>query len=318
MTSPEAPAYDAVVVGGGPAGYAAATWLARYRRRTLLIANGEHRNRKVERSHGYLGLGDIAPATLLAQAKADLLAYGSAEIRDATVTQARVAGDGFEVELDGEVITTCRIVLACGVTDDLPEVAGIDEHYGASVFTCPSCDGYEARERDVVTLGWDAGLADFSLHLTEWARSVTIVTDGRRFEGDESSRAALKEAGVEVVEEDAVGFEGSRGDLRGVALAGGRSLATDLVFFSIGVHPRSDLARALGCELDDDGYVLVDADHQTSVPGVFAAGDFTPGVHLVQVAAAQGAVAGVKCAYSMRGESGAAGSPTPSPSVEAG
>ncbi|HVF19528.1 MAG TPA: NAD(P)/FAD-dependent oxidoreductase [Mycobacteriales bacterium] len=311
------PTYDAIVVGGGPAGYAAATWLARYRRKTLLIANGEHRNRSVERSHGYLGLGEVSPSLLLGRAREDLLTYEQTAVRHGTVGSARRVDDGFEVVLDGEQLTSCRLVLACGVTDDLPEVAGIEEHFGASVFTCPSCDGYEARGCDVVTLGWNEGLADFSLHLFEWARKVTIVTDGRRFEGDQRHIDALGRVGIEIVEEVAGRFDGERGDLRGVELIDGRLVPCQVAFFSIGVHPRSDLAAELGCALDDDGYVLVDPDGQTSVPGVYAAGDLTPGIHLVQVAAAEGAVAGVKCAHSLRGEPGAADSPRPSPPIEA-
>ena len=311
------PTYDAIVVGGGPAGYAAATWLARYRRKTLLIANGEHRNRAVERSHGYLGMGEVSPSLLLVRAREDLLAYEQTEIRQGTVTAARRVDAGFAVVVDGETLTCCRLVLASGVVDELPEVDGVGEHFGASVFTCPSCDGYQARGCDVVTLGWNEGLADFSLHLFEWARTVTIVTDGRRFEGDRRHLEALDRVGIEVVEQVARRFVGERGALRGLELADGRLIPCQIAFFSIGVHPRSELAVQLGCDVDDDGYVLVDEDAQTSVPGVFAAGDLTPGIHLVQVAAAEGAVAGVKCAHSLRGEAGAPDSPHPSPDIDA-
>lgn len=312
-----APTYDAIVVGGGPAGYAAGVWLARYRRKTLVVDGGEQRNRAVEAMHGYLGLDGVSPAVLLDKARAELLKHDDTEVRAGQVTRVRRTHDGFEADVDGVTLTSCRIVLACGVTDDYPEIAGFEDHYGASVFTCPSCDGFEARGRDVVTLGWNEGLADFSLHLFEWARSVTIVTDGRRFEGDERHRDALAGRGIEIIERPAVAFDGTRGDLRGIVLDRGDLVRADLAFFSIGVRPRSELARALGCDLDADGYVLVDEHCQTSVPGAFAAGDLTPGVHLVQVAAAEGAVAGVKCAHSLRGEPGAEGSPAPSPSIEA-
>ncbi|HVF20771.1 MAG TPA: NAD(P)/FAD-dependent oxidoreductase, partial [Mycobacteriales bacterium] len=253
----------------------------------------------------------------LAKAREELLAFDDVEVGEGTVTSARRIDNGFEVVVDGDAVTACRLVLACGVTDELPNVAGVEEHFGAGVFTCPSCDGFEARGCDVVVLGWNAGLADFSLHLFEWARSVTIVTDGRRFEGDERHLDALHPVGIDVVEEVAVRFVGERGDLQGVELAGGRLIPCQVAFFSIGVHPKSGLAVELGCALDADGYVVVDADCETSVRGVYAAGDLTPGVHRVQVAAAEGAVAGVKCAHSLRGEAGAQGSPRPSPSVEA-
>lgn len=311
------PEYDAVVVGGGPGGYAAAVWLARYRRKTLVIDSGEQRNRQVDQMHGYLGLGDVPPGVLLERARAELLAYDHTSVAGARVTDIRSSDGSFELDVDDRTITACRVVLACGAADETPNLERFDEHYGASVFTCPSCDGFEARGRDVVTLGWNEGLADFSMHLFEWARSVTIVTDGRRFGGDDRHRDALARLGIDVVEKTAVAFEGARGDLRGIRLGDGTAVPAQLAFFSIGVHPRSELAARLGCDLDDDGYVLVDDSCETSVPGVFAAGDLTPGVQLVQVAASEGAVAGVKCAHSLRGQPGAADSPEPSPSIEA-
>ena len=312
-----APTYDAVVVGGGPAGYAAAVWLARYRRKTLVVDAGEQRNRAVETMHGYLGLDDVSPAVFLDRARAELIRHDHTEIRSGRVEAARPVTGGFAVDVDGVTETACRLVLACGAWDERPDVDGFDEHFGASVFTCPSCDGFESHDKDVVTLGWNEGLADFSMHLFEWARSVTIVTDAHRFEGDDRHRDALARRGIAVIERPAVSFEGARGDLRGVRLADGSLVPAQIAFFSIGVHPRSELAASLGCRLDADGYVLVDDDGLTSVPGVYAAGDLTPGVHLVQVAAAEGAVAGVRCAHSLRGESGALESPEPSPSIDA-
>lgn len=312
------PDYDAVVIGGGPAGYAAALWLARYRRRTLLVEDGTHRNRAVQRTYGYLGLDGASPTELRDRAYRDLLAYPQTEVRTAAVTDVRRTDGGFEVDMDGAAHGACRLVLATGAVDASPDIRGFDEHYGASVFTCPSCDGYEAQGRDVVALGWNEGLADFSLHLFEWAASVTIVTDGRHFEGDGRHRAALTRVGIDIVEETAEAFEGSRGTLAGVRLGDGRLVAADLAFFSIAVTARSELASRLGCALDDEGYVVVDEDGRTSVEGVYAAGDLTPGRHLVQVAAAEGAVAGVACAWSLRGEPGAPMSPRPSPTLETG
>ncbi len=311
------PTYDAVVIGGGPAGYAAALWLARYRRRTLLLEDGTHRNRAVERTHGYLAMDGASPTEVIERARGDLRAYPEAEIRQSRVDGVRRVGGHFEVQTGDTVVTSLRLVLATGAADTPPDIAGFDVHYGASVFTCPSCDGYESQGRDVVTIGWDDGLADFSLHLFEWARSVTIITDGRRFDGDEQVRAALGRVGIPIIEAAAECFEGKRGALTGVRLRTGKIVPTDIAFFSIGVTARADLARQVGCETDDEGYVIVDDECETSINGVYAAGDLTPGMHLVQVAAAEGAVAGVSCALSLRGERGAPGSPRPAPSIEA-
>ncbi len=297
-------AYDAVVVGGGPGGFGAATWLARYRARVLLVDGGEQRNRWVDRSHGYLGDDPVTPRDLLGRAGRQLAAYPEVEQRAAQVRHCARRPDAmFAVTLDTDAeVVAARLVLATGVEDAFPEVAGFFEHYGAGVFHCPTCDGYETQGRDVVALGWSAEVTGFALSLLGWAASVTVVTDGRRFEGDDGQRAELARAGVAVLEDDATELLGTRGDLRALRLRRMGELPCQVAFFSIAHRPRTALARQLRCVLTPEGYIEVDAEAATSVPGVYAAGDVTPGLHLVQVAAAKGAIAGVACARSLRGE----------------
>jgi thioredoxin reductase len=305
---------DVVVVGGGPAGLAAASWLGRYRRSVVVIDSGDYRARMVERSHGYLGRDPQTPLDLIARGREEVLAYPTAQVRSGRVAGISRREDGlFDVDLGTEALLAHRVVIASGVRDAFPDVEGFDEHYGASVFHCPACDGYEARDRDVVALGWDPQLVGFSATLKNWARSVTVVTNGRRFQGDESCRVQLADCDVDLVEEDALSFAGVRGSLEGVRLQSGRVLPASLVFFSVAHHPRVDLATSLGCALDPEGYVAVDEQGRTSVDGVYAAGDVVPGLQLVQVAAAQGVAAGVACAQSFFGEQGAPTSPSPAP-----
>ncbi len=304
---------DAVVVGGGPAGLAAASWLGRYRRSVVLLDSGDYRSKSVLRSHGYLGRDPQTPKELIERGRTEVLAYPTASLRFAEVTSAQRRSDGlFEV---GEDLLAHRVVLACGVQDAFPEVAGFAEHYGASVFHCPACDGYEARDRDVVALGWEPHLVGFALTLTNWAKSVTVVTDGRSFEGDDGCRAQLADADIALFECDAVRFLGGRGELTGVELAGGLVLPASLVMFSVAHSPRTALAEQLGCALDDEGYVAVDGEGQTSVEGVYAAGDLVAGLQLTSVAVGKGVVAGVGCAQSFFGRRGAPTSPAPPPAV---
>jgi len=284
----------------------------------LVLDGGPPRSWSTEVSHGYLGQDRVSPAELLDQARADLAAYPTADRRQARAATARVEDEGrFVVTTErGDEIVTRRLVLATGVTDELPPVAGMKEHYGASAFHCPTCDGYEARHRRVVLLGWGAQLAGVGLELLEWAREVTIVTAGHRFEGDERHRQALERHGITLVEEEATELVGPRHDLQAVALAGGRRIPCDLVFFSITHHPQTDLARQLGCDLTDEGCLQVDDCGRTTADGVFGAGDVTPGIQLVQVAAAKGAIAGVTCALSLAGEPQLTEAPAPGPDAD--
>ena len=129
---------------------------------------------------------------------------------------------------------------------------------------------------------------------------------------------ALAGVGVEVVEEEVAGLVGARGALRAVRLASGREVPCTLAFFSVRHEPRTELARALGCELDEEGYVSVNECNMTTVDRVYAAGDVTPGLQLVQVAAAQGVVAGVACARSFAGARPGTDAPAPPPEVATG
>lgn len=298
--------HDAVVVGGGPAGLAAATWLARYRRPVVVLDSGDYRNRWVDVAHGYLGSDPMSPAELLEKARADLAAYPEASYRQGRAASARREEDGtFTLTLDdGDTLRSRRLVLCTGVADEFPEVDRFFDHYGADVFHCPTCDGYEAKGKDIVVFGWSEEVTGFALTLNGWARSVTIVTDGRAFQGDEGCHDQLRACSIPVLEDDAVALIGERGALEGVRLRHGEVLPCALAFFSIAHHPRAGLADELGCERDHDRCVVVDDEGCTSVPGVYAAGDLVPGLQLVQVAAAQGTIAGVACARSLRGEGG--------------
>ncbi|HEU5035149.1 MAG TPA: NAD(P)/FAD-dependent oxidoreductase [Mycobacteriales bacterium] len=310
--------HDAVVIGGGPAGLAAATWLARYRRDVVVVDSQDYRASSVVDSHGYLARDPQDPMQFLQTAREQLIGYRTASYHRGAVARVVAGADRFELECsDGTSLAALRVVLATGVVDACPDLAAFEVHYGASAFHCPACDGYDAEGRDVVAYGWDVRLVGFATSLLNWASSVTVLTDGRRFEGDDVCRDLLLGHGVRIDETPAVRMLGTRGDLRGVELQDGRVVPASLLFFSVAHAPRNDLARALGCALDDEGYIQIDEQGETSVTGVYAAGDATPGLQLVQVAAAQGAVAGVAAALSLQGEPGSPLSPPPAPDTPA-
>ncbi len=309
--------YDAIVIGGGPAGLSAAIWLARYRRKVLLLDEDKGRNRWTEKAHGYLGIDPAAPEDLKADGLRHLATYSTAEMREGRATGVRKDNDEFVVTMDLDDFRAKRLVLATGVVDEFPDVDGFFEHYGASVFHCPTCDGYEARDKRVVVFGWSHQVASFSLELMNWAHSVTVVTDGRSFEGHASHLARLSGNGVEVREAAASALTGGRGDLQGVRLQDGEEIECDFAFFTIEHHPGAGLAEELGCEITGEDCVAVDSACTTSVPGVYAAGDITPGIQLIQMAASKGATAGIECAQSFFGEPTAPGAPDSAPDLEA-
>ncbi len=268
----------------------------------VLIDSQEYRNAAVDLSHGYLGNDPISPADLREKATIEVQQYPTVELLVGKVERITGVRDRFEIALGDEILRARRVVLATGVRDEFPEVENFFEHYGADVFHCASCDGYEAKDRDVVVFGWGEHIAGFTLGLLTWARSVTLVTDGHHFEGSPEERDLLVEYGVAVLEDQAVEFVGKRGALEAVRLEGGTTLPCQLSFFSIAHHPNNRLAADLGCVRTEEGCVDADRDGVTSVPGVYAAGDLTPGVQLISNAVAKGAAAALHCANSLLGE----------------
>ncbi len=309
--------YDAIVIGGGPAGLSAAIWLARYRRKVLLLDEDKGRNRWTEKAHGYLGVDPADPEEVKAEGLRHLATYSTAEIREGRATGVKKDNDEFIVTMGTDVFRARRLILATGVVDEFPDIDGFFEHYGASLFHCPTCDGYEARDKHVVVFGWSEQVASFSLELMSWASTVTVLTDGRSFEGHASHLAQLSSNGVEVREVPASGLIGARGDLQGVRLRDGELIECDFAFFTIEHHPGASLAEDLGCEITGEDCVAVDSACATSVPGVYAAGDITPGIQLIQMAASKGATAGIECAQSFFGEPTAPDAPDPAPDLGA-
>ena len=295
---------DVCVVGGGPAGLGAATWLGRYRRSVIVLDSQTHRNRWVEQAHGYLGSDPVNPAALLERARDDLGQYATVTIRTGEAQSAQCSVDGlFSLTLaDGEEIHAKRLVLAMGVNDAFPDIDNFFDYYGRSVFHCPSCDGYEARDQPVVVFGWSENVAGFARGLLDWAASVLVVTDGRSFEGETGHRRQLEGLGVKILEDEVEELCGQGGELQAVRLRTGGVVPCTKAFFSIAHQPRTQLAEQLGCELTSQGCLQVDAEGRTNVPGVYAAGDITPGMQYIQTAAAEGAQAGTACALSLRDE----------------
>lgn len=332
---------DVLVVGGGPAGLSAATWVGRYRRSTLLVDAGHQRNLAAEEIHGMLGTGPASPAEFYADIHAGLERYPTVRRLDGHVASldkesderfvARIrpgggvaaaggAGDGDDDEEgEGDVeggitVVAKRVILATGVRDRLPELAGIDDHYGVDVHHCPACDGLTAADQRVIVLGVGAHVPAYASELLDWAAEVVIVTESDSDPAfDEDQRAACARHDIEVVDGVARGLVGEPGALEGVRLDDGRVVEGSKVFFSYAHHPNNALAEQLGCEMDEHGGLTTNALQLTSVAGVYAAGDIVTGLQLVPIAVGTGAAAGVACATSLRGHDTAAGVPDPAP-----
>jgi thioredoxin reductase len=279
--------YDVVIVGGGPAGLAAALTVGRGRKRVLLCDSGAPRNAAAVHVQNFVTRDGVPPGEFRRIAREQLRPYASVEARDERV-QA-IAGElgAFEVQLETGTGEARRILLCTGMIDELPDLAGFAELWGRSIFQCPYCHAWEVRDQRFAYLAASPEALSFALFLRGWTSDVAVLTDGK-FAVPEETRERLAEGQVRV-EELPIRRLAARGDrLAHVELADGTLLERDVLF----VHPpqrQVDLVRALGVELDDKGFVRVDeTTRETSVPGIYAAGDLTTEVQGALLAAAAG------------------------------
>ena len=280
--------YDTIIVGGGPAGLSAALWLGRYRRRALVLDAGDPRNEPAWAVHGYPGLPDPSPLELRRRLLHQARGAG-AETRAGDVTSIEGAKDEFTLRTkDGETLRARRVVLAYGLRDYIPEIPGIEELYGTSVFHCPDCDGPAVADTRIGVLGWNRQGANMALYLLNWSSRVVLLTNGEEADLNEEARAVLRDNDVAIVPHRIARVVGHGGNLTQAEFDSAEPLRLEALFFHLGSEPRCRLAEQLRCELDEDGYVQVDRGQETSCAGVHAAGDLTGHPHLASIAAAEG------------------------------
>jgi thioredoxin reductase len=295
--------YDCIVIGAGPAGLSAALFLARYRRRVLTFHHNSPRNLYSHGVHGFLGHHGIHPKELLARGRDEVAEHGGLII-EGCVTQAEKIGDEhFRVRTesetgtaDGQSFAARRILLATGLRDLMPDCPGFPDFYGVTVHHCPDCDGYEASDKRVAVLSRGQEAVGFTLSLLTWTEKLTLLTNGDESDISEDARTRLASFDIPLINGRILGLEGNTEAkcIERVRFEDGSSLACDALFFNLGTEMCGNLHEALGCRLDEEcGLLAVDDEQQTSVRGVYAAGDITPHSQLAIVAAAEGAMAAI-------------------------
>ena len=282
---------DVIIVGAGPAGLSAALVLARACRTVLVFDHGHPRNASAIHMHGYLTRDGVSPHDFRAFAREELARYSEVCFVDIEVTSARAFEGGFEVTtLDNRQFTSKKLLLATGVVDNVPDVPGLQELYGKSVFHCPYCDGYELRGQPLAVYGCDERGYGLALELTGWSDDIALVSDGP-CGIDASGLARLAKRRIAVREEKVVRLEGRDGRLERIVFDSGEPLERRALFFTTGQAQRSHLADSLGCEFNDKGTVRTGPYETTHLHGLYVAGDASRAVQWVIVAAAEGAEA---------------------------
>ena len=287
--------HDAVIIGGSYAGLSAAMQLVRARRRVLVIDDGRRRNRFAARAHGVLAMDGRAGSDIAAEARSQVAAYPTAAFRMAEATAARAIDSGFEITLDdGSTTSGRRLLLAHGVVDDLPDLPGVKERWGRTALHCPYCHGYEIGGGALGVLGAGPMSVHQALMVADWG-DVTLFLNGS-LSPDQEETTKLARRGVMIEREPVVGLEGEAPTLTGARLADGRLVPLKAIFVGPRLRQPGPMAETLGCIVDETpmGHIVrTDEWKQTSVAGVFAAGDTAAMMSNLTLASASGVLAGV-------------------------
>jgi thioredoxin reductase (NADPH) len=286
--------HDCLIIGAGPAGLVAATYLGRYRRRTLVIDAGASRAELIPVSHNCPGFPDgISGIDLLARMRDQARRYGAQFLR-ATAQRIRRRADGcFETEHGSGVSVSRTVLLATGVVDvepALPQV--VDAVRQGLVRHCPVCDGFEAIDQNIAVIGHGEKLVREAVFLRDYSARVTVFSQSRELALAAPERNKLRRAGIAIVERPIVHVDIENKRIVALRDDSGACHRFDTLYSALGVVVRSDLARALGARHDSQGDLIVDRKRmQTSVPGMFAAGDVVEGLSQISVGSGQAAIA---------------------------
>lgn len=284
---------DVIIIGGGPAGLNAAVVLGRCRRKVLLFDTAQFRNRWSHGMHNYLTRDDILPGEFIRICHTEIQKY-RVQYKQKKIVRARKNEEGLFVVRDADDVTyyAKKLLIATGLIDNVPNIEGFQEMYGKSVHHCPYCDGWEAQDKKLGVYAKNKNGAELAMALKGWSAHVTLYTDGKNKVKPEQEQQ-LKALDIDIVRLPVSRLSGTDGQLEQIQFKNGAARDCDVLFFVNGYTQHCNLAETFDCEVSSKGVVITNRFQQTNTPGLYVAGDADKDMHLVVVAASEGAKAGV-------------------------
>ncbi|ODA67927.1 Thioredoxin reductase [Methyloligella halotolerans] len=285
------PDWDAVIIGGGPAGLTAAIYLGRFRRQALVIDDGTGRAERIPKTHNHPGFpGGIEGDTLVARIREQAAEYG-ANFLKACVTDLKREDAGFLLETSQGEIRAPFVILASGSKDNDPALPGVESAVDRGLIRlCPICDAYEVIGKRIGILGNGPKGVREAQFLTTYSDDVTLIHLDPENPLSPDDKSTLEREGIALMESviDAVHIENDAIEAFDI---GGEEHRFDVIYGALGLTPRSELAHRAGAATTDDACMKVNAHQETSVSGLYAAGDLVLGLNQISIAQAEGAIA---------------------------
>lgn len=265
--------YDVGIIGGGPAGLNAALVLGRARKNVILIDNDQPRNGVTHASHGFITRDGVTPAEFRRIAYEEVLRYPSVKHWKDEAADIQRTGQGFRIRTSsGDEVFTRRVILAAGLKDELPDIEGVRDFYGKSIFICPFCDGWELRDQPLALISSLPSVVHAAKLLYNWSKDIVVCTNGGPSIPDDQ-RLLLESRGIRIVDSKVAALTGRDGMLEEVHFEDGTSIARSGAFIGVNQRPSVSFEHALGYETAENGAIITDEIGRTTVAGLYAAGD---------------------------------------------
>lgn len=283
--------YDVIIIGGSYAGLAAALALGRSLRKVLVIDSANPANKKAPHAHNFITNDGRPPAEITRIAREQVQAYPTVSFIDALAEDVIPYGNSFEVVANGAAYTTRKVLFATGVTDLIPVTPGFEACWGISILHCPYCHGFENKGKKTAVIGnGDMGY-ELAKVIRNWTDKLTLYTNGTStLSPDEVLR--LNRHGILIVENEIEIIEENDGNIVRVNFKDTLPETPEVIFTQLPFKQQCDIPEKLGLEMTEKGFLLVNKCRETSIPGIFGAGDCLSLFRSVANAVASGNKAG--------------------------
>lgn len=297
-------AFDVAIVGAGFAGLSAALLLGRYLRPTVIFDGGETRNHTSKHVHGYLGFENSSPKHIIQKAWKDVLQYDSIKVVKVKIDTIKRSNKNYFLlkTSDGQERTSFRskyIIIATGIKDIKPTIKNFKKFDGNGAWHCPHCDGFQTINKKLAIIALGEQSISYAKEFLGWTKDITVfIQQGEKHDNKcrltDKDRVEATALGIDIVENDSVIeiIADKKGKPNGVICKSKRLYNAEVIFYHLGYDIQNELAKQLGCELDD-GHIKINTMQQTTVPNVYAAGDIDTDRHYVVFAVASGALAAI-------------------------
>ncbi|MEX5272128.1 NAD(P)/FAD-dependent oxidoreductase [Kocuria sabuli] len=284
--------YDVVIIGGGAAGLSAALVLARARRKVLVVDAGAPRNAPAAHMHGFLSRDGLPPGELLTLGRAEVTSYGGEILEDTVTELVRGNDSGFSMLLSsGQQVSARRLLIATGLRDELPDIPGLAKRWARDVLHCPYCHGYEVRDQRLGVLGASPDTVHYAQIVAQWSADIVFFAPTDTVTTAQRAGLAARSIGLVEGMVQRVLVEDDR--LCGVQLDDGRTIGRDVLFVPPRFVPHNDLLVELGCAIEESGWPVRDSTGQSTVAGVWVAGNVANPRAQVITAAGEGSAAAI-------------------------